>query len=141
MSKYSALTEHLASRREARIPMRFADLESVLGFPLPASARTQRPWWANSGHGHVQARGWLDAGYRSEQVDLESERLVFVRLNTVEAPKTGVRPPEGDHPLFGCMTGMITLPEGIDLTEPTYSDEEMDGISDRKVAALGGGQP
>ncbi|HEV7600274.1 MAG TPA: hypothetical protein VGO49_08445 [Bradyrhizobium sp.] len=22
------------------------------------------------------------------------------------------------HPLFGCMKGMVTIPEGVDLTEP-----------------------
>lgn len=138
MSKYAALTRHLSSKAGSRVSMTFSDLEAVLGFRLPASARTHRPWWANSGHGHVQARGWLDAGYQSEQVDLEHEKLVFVRLNTVEPPLAGGAAPEGDHPIFGCMAGMITMPEGTDLTEPAYADAEMDGILDRKAATLSG---
>lgn len=137
MSKYDALTKHLATRSDARVPMSFSDLEAVLGFPLPASARTHRPWWANSGHGHVQARGWLDAGYQSEQVDLESEKLVFVRLNEIEAAFHGsYAPHSGDHPLFGCMTGMITISEGADLTEPVFDDDEMRAFLDRKAASL-----
>lgn len=135
MSKYSALTKHLSTRTERHVPMSFGDLEAVLGFRLPASARSHRPWWANSGHGHVQARGWLDAGFQSEQVDLEAERLVFVRLNAVGA---GEEPKRVDHPLFGCMTGTVTVPEDLDLTEPMYSDEETEGHLDRGAALLAG---
>lgn len=138
MSRYQALTRHLSARKEGRVPMTFAEIEAILGAPLPGSARAHRPWWANSGHGHVQARGWLDAGYQSEQVDLAAERLVFARLNAVEIPAT---PPRGDHPLFGCMAGTITIPPGLDLTEPLYTDQEMDGFLDRKAALIRGEQP
>jgi hypothetical protein len=139
MSKYHALTKHLSSRNTARVVMSFAEVETILGAPLPKSARNYRPWWANSGHGHVQARGWLDAGYQSEQVDLEAERLIFTRLNAVEAPTSG-QPPIGDHPLFGCMSGSITLPGDIDLTEPSYADPEMAEILDQNAALLSGHQ-
>jgi hypothetical protein len=138
--KYSALTRHLADLDAARVSMTFAEIEAILGEPLPGSARSHRPWWANSGRGHVQARGWLDAGYQSEQVDLAAERLVFVRLNAVEAvplPPAGT----GDHPLFGCMAGTITLAEGVDLTDPMFTDADMAASLDRKSALLGGGHP
>ncbi|MCB2134604.1 MAG: hypothetical protein KDE08_01465 [Rhodobacteraceae bacterium] len=138
MSKYAALTDHLSSRAERRVPMSFADLEKLLGFELPNSARSHRPWWANSAHGHVQARGWLDAGYQSEQVDLEKERLVFVRLNKADTIASGGAQPTGNHPLLGCMAGTITIPEGVDLTEPAYSDDEMDVLLDDKAARLRG---
>ncbi len=140
MSKYAALTRHLSSRTEARVPMSFSDLESVLGFPLPASARAHRPWWANSGHGHVQAHGWLDAGFQSEQVDLEAEKLVFIRLNTTEAPPGNDAKPKGDHPLLGCMADVVTIPEGVDLTEPMFPDDEMGTFMDAKAAMLRGGR-
>mgnify|MGYP003383513813 CR=1 FL=1 len=134
MSKYASLTKPLSSRAQPRVPMRFADLEAVLGFRLPASARSHRPWWANSDHGHVQARGWLDAGYQSEQVDLESEKLVFVRLNAVATAGDGA--PRGDHPLFGCMAGIVTIQDGVDLTEPMFTDSEMNDHLDKKMAIL-----
>jgi hypothetical protein len=141
MSKYTALTKHLSSRSGSRLPMSFAEVETILGFPLPASARSHRPWWANSAHGHVQSRGWLDAGYQSEQVDLEGEKLVFVRLNEVDAPACDGGSLRGDHPLFGCMAGMITVPEGIDLTEPGFTDTEVETLFERSADLLREGKP
>ena len=136
MSKYHALTKHLSTQPAKTVAMSFAALESVLGFKLPPSARRHRPWWANSGH--VQARGWLDAGYHAEQVDLEAERLVFVRLNQSllpDAPRQDT-PRQGGHPLVGCMAGTIALPPGVDLTEPAYSDAEMEAFLHRKTLLL-----
>ena len=61
--------------------MSFAELEGVLGFRLPESARVYRPWWSNQrnagGHGHSLA--WQVAGWRTRAVDLEEETLVFER--------------------------------------------------------------
>jgi hypothetical protein len=138
--KYSALTRHLAELDASRVSLTFAEIEAILGEPLPGSARSHRPWWANSGRGHVQARGWLDAGYQSEQVDLAAERLVFVRLNAVRPIPL---PPAAadDHPLFGCMAGTITLPEGVDLTDPMFTDADMAASFDRRSTLLGGDLP
>ena len=123
MSKYAALTKHLSSRGHSRVAMTFAEIEAVLGSPLPGSARSHRPWWANSGHGHVQSKGWLDAGYQSEQVDLEGEKLVFAKLNAVDStahPQPSVTDHLlGRHPLLGCMRGTIMVAPGTDLTEPS----------------------
>jgi hypothetical protein len=156
MTKYAPLTRHLAGRHESRIRMGFAEIERLLGFALPRSARAYRPWWANSGHGHVQSRAWLEAGYESSDVDLAGERLEFVKLDT--APVTGLaernlpvwdgasaspakKPaPSGRHPLIGCMAGMVTIPPDADLTKPMYSDEEVDEWLDRKMALIRGEQ-
>lgn len=143
MSKYSALTDHLAKQREQRVTMTFSDVERILGGSLPNSARTHRPWWANSSHGHVQARGWMDAGYESQDVDLATERLVFVRLNSAEPTETAQPAPpspRGDHPLFGCMAGTIRITPGTDLTAPTMDDDEVEAMIDRKTRMLQGKQ-
>jgi hypothetical protein len=118
MSKYDPLTEHLKAARAARVPMTFAELERVLGFPLPPSSRKHRAWWANDPQGHVNAKAWRKAGYRAEDVDLEEATLEFVRLNEVGA--SGRR--NGRHPLIGCMRGTITIAPGVDLTEPTMPE-------------------
>lgn len=136
MSKYESLTRHLKSRKGERVAMTFAELEAVLGFRLPVSARQYRPWWANSNHGHVQARGWMDAGFESQDVDLSAEKLVFVRLNAVETDRSEEK--SGNHPLLGCMKGTITIAPGVDLTEPMYSDAEMEAFLDRKSRLLEG---
>jgi hypothetical protein len=59
--------------------MSFADVEKVLEFQLPPSARKHREWWSNNVGSHVGARAWREAGWKTERVDLAGERLVFVR--------------------------------------------------------------
>lgn len=126
MSKYDPLTDHLKQRRVLAVPMRFAEIERVLGFPLPPSSRHHRAWWSNNPSNNVMTRAWLAAGYETRDVDLGAERLVFQRLNAVEPPprptverdaRTEVR-----HPLFGALRGLVTLQPGTDLSEPADAD-------------------
>lgn len=130
MSKYDPLTHHLASRNQARIQMGFDELERLLGFGLPPSARKHRAWWSNNPSNSVMTKAWLAAGYQSEQVDLETEKLTFARLNAIDAQQ-----PQGTgcHPLIGSMKGTITLTDETDLTEPTAPDwtEQLLGKFDR----------
>jgi hypothetical protein len=80
MSKYDPLRHHLVAARSGELPMSFADIEALLGFSLPRSARAYAPWWANETRGgHVQAGAWLRAGWRTTRVDVAGERVVFVR--------------------------------------------------------------
>lgn len=138
MSKYTPLTRHLANRDLERIAMTFDQIEKLLGFPLPPSSRKHRAWWSNNPSNSVMTKAWLEAGYQSEQVDLEHEKLVFARLNAVEPAQTLAQSPGGDHPLYGCMAGMITIGEGTDLTEPAFTDEDMEGFLDARTAVLAG---
>jgi hypothetical protein len=134
MSKYTPLTRHLAQRDLDRIPMTFDQIERLLGFSLPPSSRKHRAWWSNNPSNSVMTKAWLEAGYQSEQVDIEKEKLVFARLNAVASDDPAGMP--GDHPMFGCMVGMITIAEGTDLTEPAFSDDEMERLIDRRAASL-----
>lgn len=123
MSKYDPLTRHLKSAGSRHLPMTFRDIEDVLGFDLPASARRHRPWWSNEADGaHVQARAWVNAGYQATEVDMEAERLMFVKLNAVQGRAT--------HPLWGAMKGTVTYLGDVDLTEPGYADEELDRFTE-----------
>ena len=78
MSKYDPLRDYLKAQKHERVSMSFAEIEK-LGITLPASARKHRPWWANDKH-HSQSHSWLDAGFETEQVDMASHRLVFVKF-------------------------------------------------------------
>ena len=83
--KYAPLYRHLVS-----IPAwpewraTFGDVEAILGFRLPDSARLYRPWWANQnkGAGHSHALSWYAAGWKTREVDLEAETLVFSRVSS-----------------------------------------------------------
>nr|AIA12425.1 Unknown Function [uncultured bacterium] len=128
MSKYEPLRQFLKSKGLAEIRMTFADIERVLGFELPNSQR-YAAWWSNNPTNNVMTNEWLEAGYRTEQVDIEGRKLVFRRV-----PSSGSRPadqaardPATDlkprrHPGFGLMKDVTTVASGIDLTAPTGGD-------------------
>jgi CBS domain-containing protein len=59
----------------------FAQIESMIGRKLPASARAHRAWWANDRY-HVQARQWLDTGWKVKSV--ADEVVVFSKLKERE---------------------------------------------------------
>ncbi|HSV03788.1 MAG TPA: hypothetical protein VLI41_11350 [Phenylobacterium sp.] len=79
MSKYEPLQRYLAQQAVRELPMTFKEIETVLGFELPDSARTHRPWWSNNVGSHVNAAAWRRAGWRTARVDLASEKVTFVR--------------------------------------------------------------
>jgi hypothetical protein len=82
MGKYEPLAESLQDREQDEWTASFKQIEEVLGFPLPPSARRYREWWANQrGQGHSQAKGWQDAGWQVRKVDLAGERATFRRAN------------------------------------------------------------
>ncbi len=86
--KYAPLYRHLLSARsELEWRTTFGELEVILGFRLPDSARLHRPWWSNSkkGSGHSHALAWQAAGWRTREVDIEAETLVFARSGGASA--------------------------------------------------------
>lgn len=117
MSKYEALGQFLKSRREERVPMTFAEIERVIGAPLPPSAHKHRPWWSNNGDNSALTRAWLDAGYKSEQVDMAGQKLVFRRIEGPRALSA-----TGQHPLRGALKGLLRVMEGTDITKPADPD-------------------
>jgi hypothetical protein len=76
--KYRALWLWLGEQPEPQVNASFAELERILGFPLPASSRTHLPHWY-SYEGSAVARAIIDAGWRARNVDLNSQRLTLVR--------------------------------------------------------------
>lgn len=81
-SKYDTLRDYLSQRPDNAVRMTFRQIEEILGFRLPASARQYAHWWANDMTGnHVQALAWMRAGRRARQLHLLSQRVMFVRAD------------------------------------------------------------
>jgi hypothetical protein len=80
-SKYDPLRRRLLGLTDDRIRLSFEDIERVLGFRLPDSARRHPPWWANNGGSHIQADAWMSVGWRTAQVDIGGERVTFERCS------------------------------------------------------------
>ena len=117
MSKYNALGDFLKRQRGERVPMTFAEIETITNAKLPPSADKHRPWWSNNARNSVMTKVWLDAGFESEQVDMAGRKLVFRRVRKPKAaPTAGGEEPF--HPLYGMMQGLIRIMPGTDLTQP-----------------------
>jgi hypothetical protein len=64
---------------------------------------------------------WLDAGFKTEQVDVEARKLVFRRVKSQpnpEQPAASSAASSSPHPLIGWMKGTVWIAPGVDLTEP-----------------------
>ena len=66
MSKYELLGEYLSDQTADSCTLTFSDVESIIGAPLPASARARRGWWGND-RTHAQARSWMQVGWKVTQ--------------------------------------------------------------------------
>ena len=78
MSKYDPLTARLSGQAGAEWRASFAEIEAVLGFPLPKGARAGKVWWANSG-AQPHQRAWTGAGWEAADVDHTRGLLTFRR--------------------------------------------------------------
>ena len=123
MSKYTPLNTFLAARKMDEVPMTFTEIENVIGQPLPPAAFKHRPWWSNNPTNNVMTRAWLDAGYKTERVDMAARRLTFVRaVKQTPPPVAPSSPPAGGGVLARLrerLAGSVTIPHGVDLTAPT----------------------
>jgi hypothetical protein len=114
MGIYEPITNYLTRVAGSSARLTFGQIEKIIGRPLPKSAYRHREWWSNNPTGHSHARSWVEAGWRTEKVDLESRVLVFSRSGRI-APSGGA----GVADPFGAMRGSVTFISGVDLTRPT----------------------
>ena len=77
--KYSPLFHHLTDLDCSDWHASFREIETILGFRLPPSARMYRSWWSNPNltDGYSHAFAWRAAGWKTRNVNLEEERLVL----------------------------------------------------------------
>ena len=119
MSRYDGLAAFLKTQNEERIPMTFADIERVTKTKLPPSAHKHRPWWSNNPNNSVMTRVWLDAGFKSEQVNMAGQKLVFRRVAGGKPQQVPAgEAPKSIHPAYGALKGMVRIMPGTDLTAP-----------------------
>ena len=118
--KYQRLFTHLGSLSAQEWKTSFAEIESVLGFELPASARLHRPWWANQrgSNGHSQALAWTVAGWETADVDMEGETLSFRRKHS-----DPIRKPDLDE--VWPVHSVGTWPAGLHLSREEIYDERI----------------
>ena len=134
MSKYEPLTVHLRGSDQTSVTMTFAAIERIVGAKLPPSAYKYRAWWSNNPTNSVITHAWLDAGYKTANVDMPGRKLVFRKFLPDEPSPEIV---DGRHVqdnaaeavavwvfsrVFGALKGTVTVAPGTDLTSPIGED-------------------
>lgn len=79
--EYRLIYKYLRDRFADRIVLTFAEMEDLLGFSLPESARLEREWWAVAGTAAdrtPQSDSWTLAG-RTATVNLPAQNVLFER--------------------------------------------------------------
>jgi hypothetical protein len=140
MQKYQGFGGFLEEQNTDEVRMSFAEIEGVIGAKLPPSAHKHRPWWSNNASNSAMTKVWLDAGFRTEQVDMAGKKLVFKRVRAsvlrretspehqnreVSEFSRGFVPAEKKprrHPAFGALKGTFTIEPGYDLTQPAMPE-------------------
>lgn len=135
MTKYDPLGPFLKGQPTQEVPVAFSDIEKVIGEKLPHSAYVHRPWWSNNPSNSAMTKVWLDAGFRTEKVDMAGQKLVFRRVreggvresavHVYSGPSQTCEPAEKQprrHPLFGRLKGTFTIDPEWDLTQPAMPE-------------------
>lgn len=75
-NKYRYLTAYLRDSGLSPTRLSFGEIEKILGFTLPPSAYQYREFWANT-KSHSIALSWMCEGYRTTEVSLDDQYVVF----------------------------------------------------------------
>ncbi len=78
MTKYRPLSERLSQETAEEWRPTFAEIEEVLGFPLPKAAQ-QGAWWAGGEKPHHKA--WTDHGWDVGGIDRDAGAVHFRRAS------------------------------------------------------------
>lgn len=74
--KYIGLTNYLIGLKVEQVTLSFSEIENIISDALPPSAYKHRAFWSNS-RSHSVAYGWLDAGYKTVNVDFLNNKVDF----------------------------------------------------------------
>lgn len=80
-TKYQPLANYLANSRQYNVVLTFLQIEEILGFKLPPSARKHRSNWANNSV-KALSRGWVIVGYESYGIDMKNEIANFRKISS-----------------------------------------------------------
>lgn len=82
--KYTLLKDYLwaISHEQEELILSFAEIEKILGDPLPKTAYERPTWWSNKiGAGVSHRNAWLQAGWKVAEADLIEKSVRFARTH------------------------------------------------------------
>ncbi|GEM_PF-824692 len=85
--KYEPLSDYLMTLAGDEVCFTFAEIEAILGAPLPRTAWQRSMWWANSLRpDHPQSRAWLASGW-TVSADVNNGAVTFFRRDPESTPQ------------------------------------------------------
>lgn len=90
VEKYSGLAGYLKFRGAftSMVKLSFARIDGVIGDNLPLAAYKTESWWSNA-PGSVHAKGWLEAGWEVQEVNLKEGYVIFHKVREVQPRTSG----------------------------------------------------
>ncbi len=76
MNKFINLKNFLMTSEKLEVVMTFDELESIIGYSLPESAKRHRAYFANTDT-HSISKAWMEAGYYVTDLDVYGQKIVF----------------------------------------------------------------
>ena len=80
-AEYRPLHKYLEDRYAENLVLTFAEIEDLLGFPLPDTARVEPDWWATAdapAPRTPQSRSWTEAS-RTAKANVPAQIVLFQR--------------------------------------------------------------
>ena len=113
--KYQRLYTYLCSLQTQEWRASFSEVEAVIGFELPQSARLHRAWWGNqrNGNGHSHSLAWSIAGWETAEVDMDAEALLFRRTHPSPVARLPLDQAWPVHPTAVWPEGLSLRREGL----------------------------
>ena len=90
IGKNFKLSDFLKRSDKDTIKISFSEIEKLLGFELPQSAKKHRAFWANS-DSHTIALTWMSSGYEISNVDMQNNELEFSKTSVLQSAKKGCK--------------------------------------------------
>ena len=90
IGKYFQFSNFLKDSNADSLMLSFCEIEKIVGFELPQSAKNHRAFWANT-DSHSLSLSWLSVGYEVSEVNLEYQRVQFTRSELLKKSKVGVK--------------------------------------------------
>jgi hypothetical protein len=82
-AEYRPLHKYLEERFAENLVLTFGEIEDLLGFPLPESARVEAGWWVTAEAGGArtpQSRAWTEAS-RTAKANVPAQIVLFQRAS------------------------------------------------------------
>jgi hypothetical protein len=142
MGKYEPLRRYLESQSVDSVNANFAQLEAILGFPLPHSAYKHQAWWANEAHGsHSHSRSWQDAGWETSMVNTSRRTVRFQKRGPDRTPNIAVASRSSDTADLWEQAAKLTGIEGRDKLIEAALTALIRQETTRYFARIGGSMP